>query len=105
MELFYSSKWPERNRISWCEITLAHLVDSGGPLKVSFDRIPSIKKFSKAKKQHQAGWGEGDDGEDRLGQFFRLKDRVGLGVCGGLVEQTHPPKNETSGSNNFHVLG
>lgn len=31
-----------------------------------------------AKKQHQAGWGEGDDGEERLGQFFRLKDRVGL---------------------------
>ena len=28
-----------------------------------------------AKKQHQAGWGEGDDGEERLGQFFRLKDR------------------------------
>ena len=32
------------------------------------------KQKSKAKKQHQAGWGEGDDGEDRLGQFFRLKD-------------------------------
>ena len=31
-----------------------------------------------AKKQHQTGWGEGDDGEERLGQFFRLKDRVGL---------------------------
>lgn len=36
--------------------------------------LPQKWHFSKAKKQHQAGWGEGDDGEDRLGQFFRLKD-------------------------------
>ena len=27
------------------------------------------------KKQHQAGWGEGDEGEERLGQFYRLKAR------------------------------
>lgn len=52
MELFYPSKWPERKQISWCEITLfigfitgsrAHFVDAGGPLKVTFDRIPSTK--------------------------------------------------------------
>ena len=41
---------------------------------VTFHKRLGEQKKSKAKKQHQAGWGEGDDGEDRLGQFFRLKD-------------------------------
>lgn len=65
----------------------------GGPLKGYLwqDTFHKNGTFSKAKKQHQAGWGEGDDGEDRLGQFFRLKDRVGLGVCGGM-EMFHMEK-------------
>lgn len=35
--------------------------------------VAELCSLAEVKKQHQAGWGEGDKGEERLGQFYRLK--------------------------------
>eukprot|EP00435_Cladocopium_sp_Y103_P032877 s2677_g8.t1 len=61
----------ERAQNGYMDTTLEDA--TGSNLKRSIFPPPEARR-KHAKKQHQAGWGEGDDGEERLGQFFRLKE-------------------------------